>query len=149
MTDTQAAPEPTESWDSVAATLADRFPGQKPGILFCVWKLQQNPEASLRDFRDEARMRGLALAGRSLHSAKVLLGLAEPSKRRPIGAGGKAAPKPAAAARTKSPGTGEAAIEDSLMAAVRRMQTDAGAEAERLRRAMREAIAVLERALDA
>ena len=43
---------------------------------------------------------------------------------------------------------GKGSIEDTLLAAVRRIQTDAGQQAERLRLAVREAITILERALD-
>lgn len=169
VTDPQAAVDPSDSWESIANNLAQRYPGQKPSILFCLWKLQQNPEASLRDFRDEARMRSIPLAGRSLHSARVLLGLAEPATRRPAtprAAEPDAPPtRPATRPATRSPARPAArpaarptarptakpaaGIEGTLLAAVRRMQSDAGAESERLRAAMRAAITVLERALEA
>ncbi|MCA8974960.1 MAG: hypothetical protein KDC98_09575 [Planctomycetes bacterium] len=142
-----SAAGPTDSWESISAALQDRYPGQRPSVLFCLWKLQQDPAASLRDFRDEAEARDIPIAGRALHSAKVLLGLSEPSTRR------KKGPKPAMATAVRKRGAatatdGKGSIEDTLLAAVRRIQTDAGQQAERLRLAVREAITILERALD-
>lgn len=69
-------------WDEAVASLRERFPGKTEGILFCAHKLLSDPEAKLPDFRGEAGLRGIELSGRSLHSAKVLLGLAAPSVRR-------------------------------------------------------------------
>ncbi len=141
----------TDAWDSEHTRLQDRFPGQRDSVLFCVWKLQQSKEASLRDFRDEARVRGVPVAGRALHSAKVLLGLAEPAAPRTKA---ERAPKEKPAARRTRPAkdAGQGAslggsLESTLLEAVRGVQAKAGERAERLRTAMREAITVLERAL--
>src|SRR5262249_47883234 len=71
-----------DSWDSLLATLRNRFPGASDGILFCILKLQGNPDLKLRDFRQEADLYGIKLGGRALHSAKVLLGMSEPAVRR-------------------------------------------------------------------
>lgn len=150
MTDPESAVPPADTWEGILAALRRRYPGQKDGVLFCLYKLQQNPELTLRDFRAEADLHGIPVAGRSLHSARMLLGLL------------RAAPEPAAApaptvdspprrrrrARGPSaPDDGGAAIERQVVAAVRQIQSAAGAEAEQLRAAMRQAIAILQRAL--
>ena len=129
-------------WEQARGSLQAEFPKAKEGILFCVWKLRQDPNLTLRDFRDEAQLRNVSLGGRSLHSAKVLLGWEEPSKRRPNGS--RPAPVVSKAPATRS---GDA-IEQQLLDNVRRIQEIADADATRLRAAIREAIAVLERALD-
>ncbi len=71
-----------DTWEALLATLRNRFPGASDGILFCILKLQQDPELKLRDFRQEADLYGIKLGGRALHSAKVLLGMREPAVRR-------------------------------------------------------------------
>lgn len=69
-------------WESARHELRARYPEARDGVLFCVFKLSENSDVSLRDFRDEAKLRGVPVSGRSLHSAKVLLGMAAPATRR-------------------------------------------------------------------
>ncbi len=159
----------TDSWDELLANLRSRYPGQRDSVLFCIWKLQQNPELTLRDFRAEAEMHGIGLAGRSVHSAKVLLGLADaaPAPRRrhdeaataaeagparsPVGETppeSEALVRGRALARRARTSAEEASLEGQLVEAVRRIQTAANEETHRLRTAIRAAIDVLQRALD-
>ncbi|MCB9886979.1 MAG: hypothetical protein H6838_15915 [Planctomycetes bacterium] len=138
-----------DSWEQLLENLRQRYPGQKDSVLFCINKLHQNPELTLRDFRDEARLYGINLAGRSLHSAKVLLGLAEPSARRKPEPAVAAAPvtlppKAARTSPTKAAATIDDSIEGQLLDVVQRLQSSAGAEAERLRSAIRAALDVIE-----
>lgn len=150
------APATNDSWDGILANLRLRYPGQKDSVLFCLYKLHSNPQLGLPDFRDEARLHGIPMAGRALHSAKVILGLATVKPRAPK------APKPSAKAtmplepsrtmRTRRVGkdrsTNDGSIENKVLDAVRQIQSAAGAEAEKLRTAVREAVAILQRALD-
>lgn len=150
------APATADSWDGILANLRLRYPGQKDSVLFCLHKLHSNPELGLPDFRDEARLHGIPMAGRALHSAKVILGLATVKPRAPN------APKlslhvemptdPARSTRTRrfrdGAATDAGSIEDKVLDAVRQIQSAAGAEAEKLRTAVREAVAILQRALD-
>ena len=83
--DSPVSPTPTpeadaDGWDALLAALRRRYPGQKDSVLFCVHKLSQDAELTLRDFREEARLHGIPMAGRALHSARVLLGLAPANK---------------------------------------------------------------------
>ena len=163
MTDTDTPPSaPTDSWDALLDVLRRRYPGQRDSVLFCIHKLQQNPDLTLRDFRDEARLYGIPVAGRSLHSARVLLGLQKPTPARAAAtdeADGEAegsgaddlAPATAPRRRRARSGEGEdasASIEQQVVAAMRRMQSAAEADTERLRDAIRDAIAILQRAID-
>lgn len=154
MTDLEPS-APADSWDAILDGWRRRYPGQRDSVLFCIHKLQQNPDLTLRDFRDEAKLHGIPVAGRSLHSARVLLGLArapvahepepeaatievpdtEPGRRRR----GRPAGKPNASSLSS--------IEDQVVAAVRSIQSAASADVERMRAAMRQAIAILQRAL--
>ena len=146
MTDS-APPASTDTWESILESLRRRFPGQKDSVLYCVHKLQFNPEGTLRDFAPEARMHGIPVAGRALHSARLLLGLIRE---------GRAAAKPVADTdppllrrRQRAPEAddGGASIETKVLSAVRQIQSAAGAEAEQLRTAIRQAIAILQRAI--
>jgi hypothetical protein len=81
-----------------------------------------------------------------LHSARQLLGLLkDPAPR------SEPAPEAPAArqrrVRTPEPDDGGASIETKVLAAVRQIQTAAGAETEQMRAAIRQAIAILSRAL--
>ncbi len=72
-----------ETWEDLLALFRRRFPSASDGILFCVHRLQTDPEVSLKHLKQDAESHGIKLGGRSLHSAKVLLGLAAPAVRRP------------------------------------------------------------------
>lgn len=147
--DTESVP-PTDTWEGILAALRRRYPGQKDGVLFCLYKLQQNPDLGLRDFRAEAELHRIPVAGRSLHSARMLLGLVRTAPE-PTAAPAVAIAAPAPRRRRtrapSAPDDGGAAIERQVVAAVRQIQSAAGAEAEQLRAAIRQAIAILQRAL--
>jgi hypothetical protein len=149
VTDLDPAAPPADTWEALLAALRRRYPGQRDSVLFCIHKLQQNADLTLRDFRAEAELHGIPMAGRSLHSARLLLGLA-----RPEAPAGEPATEPAASApaprrrRSAAAGADNASIEAQVVAAVRRMQSAASAGTERLRAAIRQAIATLQRALD-
>lgn len=144
-----------DSWDGILANLRSRYPGQKDSVLFCLFKLQGNPELGLRDFREEAALHGIPMAGRALHSAKVLMGLA---KVKPRAKNKVPAEQPASDATRKTPiartrrlragvDTADGSIESKVLDAVRQIQSAATAEADDLRKAVREAIAILQRAV--
>ncbi len=126
------------------ATLRSRFPKASDGILFCVFKLQQNHELTIRDFRDEADLLGVKIGGRAFHSAKVLLGMEQPVTRKP-----RATTTPGRESALPQLEIQEGAdMESSLIQAVQQIQESATAESQRLRDAMRKAVDVLQRALD-
>lgn len=158
-------PATADSWDGILANLRSRYPGQKDSVLFCLYKLQSNPKLGLADFREEAALHGIPMAGRALHSAKVLMGLAEAKPRAPQKARAPQEPaqtqqpREAAAAPETASTTGRArrrrataadeagGIETKVLAAVHQIQSAANQEADQLRAAMRQAIAILQEAL--
>ena len=152
---TETAPETTannDSWEGVLANLRQRYPGQKDSILFCIFKLHSNPKLGLPDFREEAALYGIPMAGRALHSAKVILGLSSAKPRKPKTpsalSGGDSKPA-AASGRTKNTSKNQVnSVESKVLDAVRQIQSEAGAESERLRTAMRQAVTILTRALE-
>lgn len=163
MTEAETNPPAADTWDGILANLRRRYPGQKDSVLFCIYKLQQNPDLTLRDFRAEAELYGIPMAGRALHSARGLLGLrqdepkprataaaAETTERDELAA--DALPRLARAERRRvreerAAAGGDGSIETQVLAAIRQIQNKAGGEAEQLRAAMRQAIAILQRAL--
>jgi hypothetical protein len=153
VTESEPLPAPAaDTWDGILAALRRRYPGQRDSVLFCIYKLQQNSQLTLRDFRAEAELHGIPMAGRSLHSARILLGLAKddsapaaspalPDLALPV-----RTPRPARRERAAEDGSGDS-IEHKVLSAVRQIQSAAGAESEQLRNAIRQAIAILQRAL--
>lgn len=142
-----------DSWDGILANLRSRYPGQKDSVLFCLFKLQGNPELGLRDFREEAALYGIPMAGRALHSAKVLMGLAtvKPRAKREAPTEQPASTPNTPIARTRrlraGVDTADDSIESKVLDAVRQIQSAATAEADDLRKAVRKAIAILQRAV--
>ena len=157
MNETEPSPLPgTDTWEGILANLRRRYPGQKDSVLFCINKLQQNPDLTLRDFRAEAELYGIPMAGRSLHSARLLLGLVKEEKAEPVADRVREALapliRPARRPRAKAepaPDHEGVSIETQVLAAVRQIQTAAGAEAETLRAAIKQAITILQQALGA
>ena len=155
MTDTEASSSPTAAdWNTTVLELRERFSGQKDSVLFCLHKLEQDAGVGLADLRDEAAALGIPMAGRALHSAKVLLGMATTKPRRTKAAAQPAPEQPAATTSTAArpgatrPAADGGAIEEQVLSAVRKIQSAAGAEADRMRAAIREAVRVLQDALD-
>lgn len=126
--------------------LRRRFPGCSDGILFCILKLQENPDLGLRDFRHEAELLGLRLAGRSLHSARVMLGLSQPARRR------TAADQPSDGAVERAPASPSRRAPrrvddaDDLVHTLRQLHTGA-ASSDRMRQAITEALRLIRDAL--
>jgi hypothetical protein len=137
------------TWDGDIDSLQSRFPGTRLGTLFCIHKLEQDPDLQLRDFKAEAELRGVPLSGRSFHGARVLLGLEAPKPRRAradetgieevVDAGFSALSTPPV------PNTAGVDIESVLRTAI---DAAAAQRTEGMRDAIRKAIAVLEEALE-
>lgn len=146
--ETPRAASTAAAWEELLDNLRKRYPGQKDSVLFCVFKLHQNPELSLRDFRDEAKLHGIGLAGRSLHSARVLLGLATARPSKPRASKPDQATRTSAAPRGVSNAAQGDAVEAQLLALVRQMQAPLREQNERLRAAIAAALEVIAEALD-
>ncbi|MBI5849607.1 MAG: hypothetical protein HZB39_00990 [Planctomycetes bacterium] len=72
-----------DDWEASLPGLMTRFPTVKVGTLYCVYKVQLNPDVDFRDIQAEAHIRAIPLSGRSLHQAKVLLGIEKPRPTAP------------------------------------------------------------------
>ena len=131
----------SRGWDDAIATLRRRYPDASDGILFCVHKLQQDPTLSLRDFRKEAQLYKIPLGGRSLHSARVLLGLEKPAAKRN-------SKRNNGNVEAKNAVFDDRSLEDQVIQAVTQIQEAATEQSHRLRTAIREAMMVLRKALD-
>lgn len=165
-----AEPEPAAhdqsgdgAWERYLPRLRERFPGPRDGTLFCVYKLEQDPDLTLKDFKAEAELRGIMLSGRSLHAAKVLLGMEAPPRPRrraePVDAELESPepespweqPRPrwvAPATTTKLPAA-LSSLGSDLETTIRRAVDEAAHErTAKLRDAMQQAIDVLRDALD-
>ena len=148
-------PANVDSWEGILANLRSRYPGQKDSVLFCLYKLQSNPKIGLPDFRDEAALHGIPMAGRALHSAKVLMGLATakpraPNRPRPDVTADPVGNAPNKRTRRHRSGsdTSDESIENQVLDPVRQIQSTAAAKSDNLRHAVREAIKILQKALD-
>ncbi|MHC5065155.1 MAG: hypothetical protein ACYTG5_14405 [Planctomycetota bacterium] len=140
----------TDGWDRAFANLRKKFPSASEGILFCVHKLQQDSHLRLTDFRDEAKLHGITLGGRSLHSAKVLLGMEKPSVRRSKKDIAEQSNGTVQFSRSRAEATlDSAAAQDTLIDAVKRIQDAATMESQTLRKAISDAVEILQKALRA
>ena len=151
VTDLEPSSPPVDTWEAILEALRRRYPGQKDSVLFCIHKLQQNPDISLRDFRAEADLHGIPVAGRALHSAKTLLGMLPPLRSEqpePEQSSPRIQLQPPRKRRGPAAADeGGGSIEQRVVQAVRQIQDAAGAEADQMRAAIRQAIAILQRAL--
>jgi hypothetical protein len=137
-----------DTWEAILDALRRRYPGQKDSVLFCIYKLQQNPDLTLRDFGAEAKLYGIPMAGRALYSARQILGLVGQEAARASMTLPEAPPPHRSRGRGPRPEmeSGES-IENKVLAAVRQIQSAAGAQSDGLREAIRQAVAILQRAL--
>ncbi len=141
----------TNAWDAAFATLKTHYPRAKDSIVFCVHALRANPEIALDDLKAQALMHGIRITGASVTAAqKLMAGTTTPTA--------PTAPTAPAAARTQTevatrPARRVRATETNVDPAaliqqvVAKLQQQSGADAERLRDAIRKAIAVLQAAM--
>lgn len=120
-------------------------------MLFCIYKLQQNPDLTIRELKPEADLHQIPMAGRALHSAKGLLGLLKeaPSVQpaAPIMNTASDAMRHRRERRAAAAADDGSSIEETVLAAVRQIQSSASQQTDQLRAAVRQAIAILQRAL--
>ena len=156
MTETELEPLPTTTpspkantgtWDAAFTALKARHPKAKDSIVFCIHALRANPEIGLDDLKAQAAMHGIRVTAASVNAAQRLMA-PEPARDAPDA---EEAPTPAKAnVRRERPARaakGEVSAEAMLRQVVAKMQAQSGAEAERLRVAIRKAVAVLEATL--
>ena len=150
MTTTNAATEPesttTTDWATKFAALQARYPKVREPIVAALLVLMQSPGAELDAAKARAAENGVRITAASVAAARRLLA-------RQDGGPEPAAPekKIAPAARRGRParrGEPNVDVEDLVRATVEKIQAQGNAEAEKLREAIRRAMALLQAAVD-
>ncbi len=146
-TETQPNPTPTDDWNAQFAALKTRFPKVRETIIFAFHVLQSNPDIALDDLKAQAKLHGIRVTASSVTAAERLLAPTLATN----GAAAGSAPSPAAAKprRTRRPRAAASPldVESLIRTTVDKIQDQGAAEAERLREAIRKAIAVLQEAV--
>lgn len=157
MTETELEPLPTTTpspkantgtWDTAFAALKARFPKAKDSIVFCIHALRANPEIGLDDLKAQAAMHGIRVTAASVTAAQRLTA-PEPARGAQDAATLTVPAQPKARrGRPARAAAGDLDAEAMLRAVVAKMQAQGGKEAERLRAAIRRAVAVLGDAIE-
>ncbi|MFO1077097.1 MAG: hypothetical protein U1E73_05160 [Planctomycetota bacterium] len=150
MTATDAAAESktattTTDWASQLAALQASYPKVREPILAALLVLMQNPGADLDAAKARAAGNGVRITAASVAAARRLLARQDGAPA-PAAAAKKSAPAPRRGrpARRTEPSLD---IEDLVRATVERIQAQGNAEAERLHKAIRAAMELLDQAL--
>ncbi len=146
-TETQPTTAPTDDWNAQFAALKARFPKVKDSIVFAFHVLQSNPDIALDDLKAQAKLHGIKVTAASVNAARRLL--ARTSATDGVAASPARSPAAATPRRTRRPRAAAAPldVEALIRTTVGKIQDQGAAEAERLREAIRKAIAVLEAAV--
>jgi hypothetical protein len=143
MTATDTPPS-TDPWTAQLEQLRSRYRHLRPAVLAALTTLVLDENISLDDAKAKAAMRGIRITAASVNAARTILSRMD-SPAAPT-------PAPATAAPTREPRRARAPertldAEALIRGFVSKLQTQGGAEADRLRDAMRRAIAVLQAAV--
>jgi hypothetical protein len=155
MTETELEPLPTVTsskanagtWDTAFAALKARYPKAKDSIVFCIHELQNNPEVALDDLKARAAMHGIRVTGASVNAAQRMMAPQAASDAPDAETAPVAAKPKVRRGRPARAAAGEMDAEAMLRQVVAKMQAQGGKEAERLRAAIRGAVAVLQAAV--
>lgn len=148
MTTTATATEP-DTWTAQLDELRLRYKHVRPPILAAMNILLHDPGITADDAKARAQLHGVRITAASIAAAQRLLARIDDARPAP-----GAAPRAAAAPTTRRhaprgvrAGTSDPDPEALIRGVVARVQAQAAGEAERLRQAVRKAIAALESAL--
>jgi len=138
MTTTETAA--TDTWTDEIAALKTRYPHVRDPILAALNLLLTDPNITDDDAKARAAMRGVRITAASINGARNLLAKRETAV--PDAAPAPAVERPARPRRERAP---EPAVdaEALIKQVVGKLQAQGNAEAERLRNAMRKAMALL------
>ena len=142
-TETMPAPTTTDLWANEMAHLRSRYKTVREPILAALNLLLQDANITDDDAKARAAMRGIRITAASINGARNLL-----AKRDTAGAATDAPARPATTTvRRVRPAPAEIDAEGLIRQVVGKLQSQGTAEAERLREAMRKAVAVLQATL--
>jgi hypothetical protein len=144
MTATEPAPA-TDSWTQQLAQLKVRYRHVREPILVALTILLGDENVSIDDAKAQAQLRGVRITAASINAAKTLLAKMDS----PPAAANEASRETASNSAPRRHRTPDKATDaESLVRGfVAKLQGQGNAEAERLREAMRKAIAVLQTAI--
>ena len=143
MTATETETISTDTWAAEMAQLRSRFKTIREPILAALNLLMQDPNITDDDAKARAAMRGVRITIASINGARNLL-----AKRETAVVATDAPARPAATTiRRVRPAPAEIDAEGLIRQVVGKLQSQGTAEAERLREAMRKAIATLQAAV--
>ena len=134
-------PNATDNWTTQFADLKKRFPKVREPIVVGLHILSQQPEVSLEDAKAMAAKHGVRITAASINGARRLLAQNGTAVARDAEPAPVRTPRPA---RASSP---LADAEAMMRTIVEKLHAQSNAEAERLRSAMRKAIAALQTAV--
>ncbi len=152
MTDTIPETIPTDAWAADLAQLRCRYKHVREPILVALNILLHDENVALGDAKARAAMRGAKITAASVNAAQRLLARMDATGEAtaPTKAATPAATSSAAARAPRRLRAPEASLDPTAMIqqVVAKLQQQGNAEAERLREAMRKAIAVLQAAVE-
>lgn len=141
----QTSPTNMSTWNAEFAALKSRFPNAKDTIVFCVHALMQSPDVALDDLKAQAALHGLRVTAASVTAARRLMaeGNAQAGAAGPV----------AVAAPQRQPRRVRAAdahfdAEALIRQVVGRIQNQGAADGERIKDAVRKAVAILQAAVN-
>lgn len=142
MTDTAAETLPaTDSWNQQFEQLRVRYRHARPAVLVALNILLSNPDIADVDAKAQADVHGFRITAASLGAARILLARMDSV---PPAAVAVSIAKPARKTRPVDAPTDAEALVRTFVA---KLQTQGNAEADRLRDAIRKAVAVLQAAI--
>ncbi len=142
MTDTAAETLPaTDPWNQQLDQLRGRYRHARPAVLVALNILLGNPDIAEADAKAHAELHGFRITAASLGAARVLLARMDPV---PPAAVAVSSTKPARKTRPVEPTNDAEALVRTFVA---KLQTQRNGEADRLRDAIRKAVALLQAAI--
>ena len=148
----------TNWWEHPYAALRSRFPTATDSVAFAIYTFQTDPSISLDDLKARGLMHCVRITAHSVNAAqRLMLGVKAPERKRTAPSPAEEAPEPAIHAvlaelrasetpRPPRPKRGRRPhvdVADLVVEAVEKLRRDREAEAERLRSAIREPLAML------
>lgn len=146
MTDHEATPPPS-AWTDQFAALQARFPQARGPVLVALHILTQNPDVAVEDAKAQASLLGTRITAASIAAARRFLA-PPPPVRTTLLDSPPVAERPSATREPRRPTPPpEIDTEALIRQVVGKIQGEGSAEAERLRAAVRQAIAILQAAV--
>ena len=138
----------TDNWNEQLAELKARHPSVRDPILAAMNIMAMDPNITIDDAKAQAALHGVRITAASVNAAVKMLATSQPSAAPTVPAtAANAEPAPQRQARRVPPAAGNLDAEALIRQVVGKIQGQGNAEAERLREAIRRAVAVLQAAI--